>query len=172
MTKNALISIALFLAMVFIQVVCNRICLFNIAVPFVYIYFIVRLPMNMSVNWVLTLSFLLGLAVDIFSNTYGMNAMACTIISVLRKPVFALYCSREDEMSSPIPSIRSLGAGNYIKYMFTITLLFCSCIYLIQLFTFRNFLLTFLRIIGSTVLTSILLFGFDCIATTRREKRL
>lgn len=172
MTKNAFISVLLFLTMVFLQIICNRICLFNIAVPFVFIYFIIRLPLTLSVNWVLTLSFLIGLVVDVFSNTYGMNAMACTIIAVLRKPILGLYYSREDEMSVPIPSIRTLGVGNYLKYMVTITLLFCLCIYVIQLFTFQNFLLTFLRIIGSTILTASVLFGFDSIATTRREKRL
>lgn len=172
MTKNALISILLFVVMVFLQIICNRICLFNIAVPFVFIYFILRLPLTLSVNWVLTLSFLIGLVVDIFSNTQGMFAMACTIIGGLRKPVFGLFYPREDEMSIPIPSIRTLGVGNYIKYMFTLTVLFCVCIYVIQLFAFNNLILMSLRIVGSSVLTAVILFGFDSIATTKREKRL
>lgn len=167
MTKNALVSIAVFLLMVFLQVVCNRICLFNIAVPFVFIYFILRLPLSLSANWVMTLSFLIGLVVDIFSNTHGMNALACTIIGSLRRPVFTLFYPREDEMTIPIPSIRTLGVSNYIKYMFTLTLIFCTCIYLIQLFTFYNFGLTALRILSSTILTSVILFGFDSIVTTK-----
>lgn len=172
MTKNALISLLLFILMVFLQIICNRICLFNVAVPFVFIYFIIRLPLTLSVNWVMTLSFVLGLVVDIFSNTHGMFSMSCVILGALRKPVFSLYYPREDEMTVPIPSIRTLGIGNYTKYMFTLTLLFCNCIYLIQLFTFSNFLLTLLRIVGSSILTAIVLFGFDSIATTKREKRL
>lgn len=172
MTKNALVSLLLFLLMVLLQIICNRICLFNIAVPFVFIYFILRLPLTLSVNWVMTLSFLIGLVVDIFSNTQGMFAMSCVILGALRKIVFGLFYPREDEMTIPIPSIRTLGIGNYIKYMFTLTVIFCTCIYVIQLFTFNNFLLTFFRIIGSSILTAIILFGFDSIATTRREKRL
>lgn len=172
MTKNTITLTFLFLLMVLVQIICNRICLFNIAVPFVFIYFILRLPITLSVNWVLTLSFLLGLCVDIFSNTYGMNAMACTIVAILRKPILGLFCSREDEMSNPIPSIRTLGIRNYTNYMFTFTLLFCICIYIIQMFTFNNILLMFFRILGSSILTSVILFGFDSIATTRREKRL
>lgn len=162
----------LFIAMIFLQIICNRICLFNIAVPFVFIYFIMRLPMALSSNWVMTLSFVIGLVVDVFSNTQGMNAMACTILGAVRRPIFALYFPREDEMSDSIPSIRTLGIGNYIKYMSTLTLLFCVCIYLIQLFTFYDFMLTILRIVGSTILTAIVIFGFDSIATTSREKRL
>lgn len=167
MTKNAIVSAVMFLLMVFLQVVCNRICLFNIAVPFVFVYFILRLPMSLSVNWVMTLSFLIGLVVDIFSNTYGMYAMSSIIIGALRKPIFTLFYPREDEMSNPIPSINTLGVSTYIKYMFTLVLLLCVVIYFIQLFTFYNIGLTIMRIIGSSLLTAVILFGFDSIATTK-----
>ena len=167
MTKNAIVSAVMFLLMVFLQVVCNRICLFNIAVPFVFVYFILRLPMSLSVNWVMTLSFLIGLVVDIFSNTYGMYAMSSTIIGALRKPIFTLFYPREDEMSNPISSINTLGVSTYIKYMFTLVLLLCVVIYFIQLFTFYNIGLTIMRIIGSSLLTAVILFGFDSIATTK-----
>ena len=167
MTKNAIVSAVMFLLMVFLQVVCNRICLFNIAVPFVFVYFILRLPMSLSVNWVMTLSFLIGLVVDIFSNTYGMYAMSSIIIGALRKTIFTLFYPREDEMSNPIPSINTLGVSTYIKYMFTLVLLLCVVIYFIQLFTFYNIGLTIMRIIGSSLLTAVILFGFDSIATTK-----
>lgn len=172
MMKNIITSVVLFVLLVFLQAICNRICLFNIAVPFVYIYFIMRLPMTMSVNWVMILSFVLGLIIDIFSNTAGMNAMACTILAATRKPVFSLFYPREDELSDTIPSIKSLGVANYTKYMSLLTLIFCLCIYIIQMFTFYNIALTILRIIGSTLLTALVIFGFDCIATTKNEKRL
>lgn len=172
MTKNVFTSALLFLLMVFLQIICNRICLFNIAVPFIYIYFIIRLPLTLSSNWVMTLSFLIGLTVDVFSNTYGMNALACTIIGAMRRPIITLFFPREDEMGVPVPSIRTLGIGNYLKYMCTLTLLFCVCIYIIQMFTFNNVLLMICRILGSTLLTAIVLFGIDSIATARREKRL
>ena len=172
MIRNIITTVLLFVLLVLMQVVCNRICLFNVAVPFVFIYFIIRLPMSMSINWVLTLSFLIGLIVDIFSNTAGMNAMACTILAVIRKPILTLFCPREDEMAETTLSIRTLGVGNYVKYMSLLTLVFCICIYLIQMFTFYNIALTILRILGSTLLTAIVIFGIDCIATTKSEKRL
>lgn len=172
MNKNIISSIFLFVAMVFLQIICNRICLFNVAVPFVFIYFILRLPMTLSVNWVMTLSFIIGFVIDIFGNTYGMHSFACTLLGAMRKPIFNLFYPREDEMSNPIPSIKTLGIGNYVKYLSTLTMLYCTIIFLVQLFTFNNFGLTFLRIVCSTILTSIIIFGFDSLATTNREKRL
>lgn len=167
MTKNAFVSAIMFVIVIFLQVVCNRICLFNIAVPFVFLYFILRLPLTLSVNWVMTMSFIIGLVVDVFSNTYGMYAMSSTIVGALRKPICTLFYPREDEMSIPIPSISTLGVSTYLKYMFTLVLIFCVVIYVIQLFTFYNFGLTLMRIIGSSLLTAVILFGFDSIVTTK-----
>ena len=67
----------LFIVVVFLQVtIGNNIHLLGVAIPFLYIYFIIRLPLSLSVNWTLTLAFILGLVIDIFSNTPGMNALA------------------------------------------------------------------------------------------------
>ena len=173
MSKQVLQFAMLFIGMLLAQVICNRICLFGVAVPIVFIYFIIRLPMNMSVNWVMCLSFLLGLGVDIFSDTQGMNALAATILAASRKWVFQLYFPREDDLGNPVPSMRSLGLVVYAKYMLTAVLLYCIAVFFIQAFTLRHFEITLLRIISSSVLTFLMLLGFDSIATTRHsEKRL
>lgn len=173
MSKSVLQFVMLFVGMLLAQVICNRICLFGVAVPMVFIYFIIRLPMNMSVNWVVCLSFLLGLCVDIFGDTQGMNALAATMLAMSRKWVFSLYFPREDDLGNPIPSIRSLGIAVYAKYMVTAVLLYCTVVFLIQAFALKHFEITLLRIVSSTILTFLVLLGFDSIATTRRrEKRL
>ena len=114
----------------------------------------------------------MGLIVDIFGNTPGMNALACTLISALRLPVFNLYVSREDEMSSPLPSIDSLGMGNYFKYMSTMVILYCIFLFFIQAFTLKDVLLTVERMGFSSMLSIILILGIDSLVSTRREKRL
>lgn len=153
-------------------IIFNHICLFNIATPIIFFYFILRLPISLSVNWVLSLSFLLGLSLDIFSDTQGMNALACTILGGLRKPLFSLYSPREDEVANIIPSIQSLGIGTYLKYSFTATLLYCFLILLIQAFQVEDIYLLILRTVASTLLSFILILGIDSIMTISSEKRL
>lgn len=172
MIKTILQFALLYVIMVLVQVICNHICIFGVAIPLIYIYFIVRLPINLSVNWAMTLAFLLGLTIDIFSNTQGMNALACTVTAALRRPVFSLYFAREDDLANPIPSIRTLGSGIYIKYLLSIVLLFNILLFLIQSFTLADIRITLLRIIASTILTTFLLFGIDSLDNTKREKRL
>ena len=172
MTKTVIQFIALFLALLVLQLVCNKIVLFNVAMPVVFIYLIMRLPVNLHGGWVLTIAFFTGLIMDIFNNTPGMNSLACTIMAASRRPVFNLFVSRENDMSIPIPSVDSMGVGDYFKYMATLTTLYCLLIFLIQAFTLHNFLLTLARIVGSSALSIIIIFGLDTLVSTRREKRL
>ncbi len=166
MSKLTLQFILLGVILVFAQVIVfNHICLFNVGVPMVFIYLIIRLPITLAVNWVLTIGFFLGLIVDVFSDTYGMNAVACTVLAMLKRPVLRLYVPRE-------PSMMSLGAGVYMKYLLTLTLIYCALIFTIEAFTFFNPLQLVLRIIFSTFLSMIIMLGIDSIMTPRSEKRL
>lgn len=166
MTKTTLHFIILFVVMTLAQVVCNNICLFGLAVPLIYIYFIIRLPVTLSPNWVMTLAFVIGLVIDIFANTQGMNALACTITAALRKPIFGLYFSHEDDLGDSIPSISTLGPAIYIKYMATTTLTFCALLFLTQAFTLHHLQITILRIVCSSVLSAILIFGIDSVVSS------
>ena len=172
MTKTVIQFIVLFLALVVLQLVCNKIVLFNIAMPVVFIYLILRLPVNLHSGWVLTVAFFSGLLMDIFTNTPGMNSLACTMMAAVRRPVFNLFVSRENDMNIPIPSVDSMGIGDYFKYMATLVTIYCALIFLIQAFSLHNIVLTFARIAGSSILSIIIIFGLDSLVSTRREKRL
>lgn len=172
MTKTVIQFIVLFVALVLLQLVFNKIVLWGIAMPVVFIYLILRLPVNLHDGWVLTIAFFTGLLLDIFSNTPGMNALACTVMAAVRRPVFNLFVSHENEMNVPIPSVDSMGVGDYFKYMVVLVTLYCLLIFMIQAFTLHNIGLTLARIAGSSVLSIIIIFGLDSLVSTRREKRL
>ena len=169
MLQFILLGFILVLAQV---IVFNHICLFNVAVPLVFIYLLVRLPITLSVNWMLTIGFFLGLIVDIFSDTYGMNTLACTIEAMMRKPILRLYVPREEDLTRPEPSMYSLGTATYLKYLLTLTLLYCSLILLIEAFTLSNPVRLLLRIVFSTIRSMALMIGIDSFMTPQSEKRL
>ena len=172
MTKTVIQFIVLFLALVVVQLVCNKIVLFNVAMPVVFIYLILRLPINLHGGWVLTIAFFSGLIIDIFNNTPGMNALACTLMAAVRRPVFNAYVTTENDNNQPIPSVNSMGVGDYFKYMATLVTLYCTLIFLIQAFSLHNIVLTLLRIACSSALSVIIIFGLDTLVSTHREKRL
>ena len=172
MTKTILHFVILAIVLILVQAVCSKLILFNVAVPFVFIYLILRLPMNWHTNVILTVAFLMGLMVDVFGNTPGMNALSCTVLAGVRHSVFNAFVPRENEMADPIPSMETLGLGVYLKYMVTLVLIYCTLIFFIQAFTLRDVLLTLERILASTMLTALILLGIDSLVSTQREKGL
>ncbi|MBO4870931.1 MAG: rod shape-determining protein MreD [Muribaculaceae bacterium] len=172
MTKTIIQFVILAIVLILVQAVCIKIILFNVAVPFVFIYLILRLPMNWHTNIILTVAFLTGLMVDVFGNTPGMNALSCTVVAGVRHTVFNIFVPRENEMADPIPSIQTMGLGVYAKYMITLVFIYCTLIFFIQAFTLRDVLLTFERILASTLLTALILLGVDSLVSTKREKGL
>ena len=171
--KNTLFHFfILFVALLVAQVICSKIILFSVAMPVIYIYLILRLPLNYSLNWTLTIAFLFGLFVDMFNNTQGMNSLACVVMTIVRRPVFDMFILRDDEDNDPIPSMDSLGITGYLKYMATLVTIYCAVLFLTQAFTLHNFPLTLLRIVASSVLSILLIFGIDSLVSTQREKRL
>lgn len=89
MSKSAIGYIFSFIILVLLQVsVFNRIALFGYATPFLFLYFILKLPTTLSANWTMTLSFLMGLVIDIFSNTPGMYALASVSVAFVRRTFY------------------------------------------------------------------------------------
>lgn len=173
MGKTALNFVILFFVLIISQVViCNNICLFNTAIPIIFIYLIVRLPLTLNINIVLTIAFLTGLLVDIFSNTQGMNALACTILSFVRRHILRLYVPREEDISEGEVSIKTIGFTSYFKFILTIVFLYCAMIFTIESFSFFNPLRLISQILSSTIFSFIIILGIDRIANKQSEKKL
>lgn len=160
MTKTFLSFLLLFVVLVLAQVtIFNHIWLFGMAMPLVFIYFIISLPVTTSANWMLTLGFITGLTVDVFSNTAGLNALSCAILAGLRHPILRLYLPREEDMTNPVPSIRSTGVATYAKYILTMTITYCIVYFVIDSAGFFNIGTMSLRILASSILTFMLILA-------------
>lgn len=141
----------------------NRIALFHVAVPIVFIYFLISLPINMKLPYVFTLAFILGLFVDIFSDTPGVNALACVLIAALRMPVFYAYMEKDDTTSRLTPGVTSMGLMAYSKYLITFIVIYCFMAFTIEYFSFADVKGIVIMSAASTALTFVILLATDCL---------
>lgn len=155
-------------------VIFNHLILFHVAIPLVFIYVIVNMPVTLGTCWALTIGFLTGLGVDIFSDTIGMNALACTVLAFVRKPVYHLYMPIDDDLAGMCPGLRTMGVPAYLKYLITMTALYCTLLFTIEAFEFANIPLMLQRICFSTLLTFVIIYALNTISfrSPRREKKL
>lgn len=150
----------------------NHVCVWGVAVPFAFLYILLKLPITLSKEWLFTLGFAVGLIVDIFSDTLGMNALCCTLLMAFRRMILRLYVTRDDELSDPVLSIRSLGLFPFVKYTLTATLFYCAIYFTIEYMSANNIMRIISLAIGSTILTSLLIIGIDSLTVKKSEKRL
>lgn len=162
MNKSVFIFAILFVALVLAQaLILNHIVLFNCAMCFVFIYFIVSLPLDVKPNWLLTLSFLLGLTVDMLSDTPGLNALSCTVLGALKRPVFFAYEQHDDQKRDISPATASMGFLNFAKYLFTMSALYCIVCFFTEYMNFADVIDILIRIGASTVFTFIVILALD-----------
>lgn len=172
MNRTVLRFTILFIVLVLAQVlICNHIVLFGVGVPLIFVYFIIALPTGMSKNLLFTLSFLIGVIVDIFSDTPGVNALACTILAVVKNPVLYAYVDRDDKTRHILPSITTIGWGAYSKYLLSMTAIYCVLAFAIEYFSMIDLREVLVMAGASTALTFFLLMAFDCLYVTRRDRR-
>lgn len=168
MSKEVVKFAILFLMMVLAQVlICNHIAIFNVAIPIIFIYFIIRLPISMGKGLLFTLAFIIGLAVDIFSDTPGVNALACTLLAALKRPVYYAYVPRDDKTSYLTPSISSLGVGVYCKFLVTMVGIYCLLAFSIEYFNFADIKEIVILSASSCLLSFITLLAIDCLIISK-----
>lgn len=161
-------EILLFVILVLLQVLLfNRISIFGFAVPILYIYFLIKLPYGRNQFYVIISGFLLGLVIDIFLNTPGMNAAATTIVATLRSIILNLFYPK-NEYEDLVPGIH-LSAAAFIKFTITMVLLHQTLLFFIEAFTLFNLTSTIIRIGSSSLLTIVLILALDSLSI-RREK--
>lgn len=157
-----------FVVLILLQVLLfNNIHLFGIAMPVFYIYFLIKLPLGRSPFFVVISAFVMGLIIDIFMNTPGMNAAATTLVATFRKPILGLFFPRE-EYEDFVPSLH-IAAGPFIRFCFFFIILHQTLLFFIESFTFFNAINTLLRIAASSVLTIILILTIDSLIFNRKK---
>lgn len=153
-------------------VIFNNLVLFNVAVPLVFVYGIISMPVTWGTNVSMLIGFATGLLVDIFSNTLGVFTLSSTVLAFVRKPLFHLYVQRDDDLSGLRPSLRSMGAPAYLKYALTMVLAFCILCFTIDAFFIFSLWRYLLQIAASTAYTLVIIYALDSITTRQHEKRL
>lgn len=154
-------NIVRFVLLILVQVfVLDNIQFLGYATPMIYVLFILSLPVRFHRGALLILAFVMGLIIDMFSNTMGLHAFASVFVAFLRTPVIRMFVPL-DEGSDPSPSFRSFGVSPYIKYVVTLVLAHHTVLFLIESFSFINFSLLIPRILVSSIVTILLIFGIQ-----------
>lgn len=154
-----------FIGLVLLQVlILNNIHILGFATPFLYVYFILKFASGTSRNELMLWGFAIGLTVDVFSNTPGMNAAATTLLAFVR-PLFLRLFTPRDLLDSIVPSFKTMGIAPFLKFVVLSVLVHHLVLLSIEFFSFTSLPLLLLRVVACTLLT------FTCIMAIEGIRR-
>lgn len=150
--------------------VFNNIHLGGYINPFPYIYLILILPIGIGRLNLLFISFLLGLVVDVFSNTGGMHAAATTLIGFYRPLFLNAQSPREGYELQMAPHIRTLGVGLFGVYTMLMVFIHHLALFYLEVFRFSEFFYTLLKVFASSFFTIIIIVAIELLFARERRR--
>ena len=155
--KKTVLFVILMLAQV---LVLNHIQLLSCATPLLYVYLVLRTN-RFSPRWATLLwGFALGLSIDCFSNTPGLGAASMTLIALLQPYILDMFIAH-DNQDDVKPSFRTLGPAKYVVYTSICVFIFSLVFFTLEAFSFFNWLQWIYNIIGSTIITILLVLVIE-----------
>ncbi|HAO14657.1 MAG TPA: rod shape-determining protein MreD [Tenacibaculum sp.] len=150
--------ILLFLFFVLLQViVLNNVLLFGYINPYLYISYIFIFPLNQKRFLFLSLSFILGLLIDLFSNSGGIHAFATLFIAYIRlflvKTIF-----KKTESDYLLFDLKLETFDKVFNYVTILTIIHHFILFSFTSFSFNNFSDIIINTLLSTLFTLILYF--------------
>ena len=124
--------------------------------PFLYVLFLIQLPFETPPWLVLIISFVLGFCVDLFYGTVGMHMAARTFIGFLRPKILSSMAPRDGYEFGSTPTTQDMGRAWFFTFSFIVILTHHFILFYLEVFSFREFFSTFLRVIVSLVSTGLL----------------
>jgi rod shape-determining protein MreD len=119
--------------------------------PYIYIMFILLLPVEMPAWILLIISFAMGLIIDLFSGTLGMHTSATVLAGFVRPYVLRVISPRDGYEPGADPSIIIYGFRWFMIYASIIVFIHHFALFYLEVFRFADFFRTFLRVLLSSL---------------------
>lgn len=165
MNNRLILNTLRFIGLLLLQVlVVDNVRLGYYIHPYVYVLYIFMLPFNIP-NWQLLFAgFTMGLAVDMFNGTPGLNAAATVFMAFVRPFVINAMTRRKDINENDEPSLTNIGASRFLVYALILLLVHNIVLFTLEAFSFKLigvvFLQTLLSVLSSLMLIFIILLLF------------
>lgn len=157
MNKNVN-NILRFIILILLQVtVLNRINFGGFINPQIYVLYVILFPYyNKHKGYFLLSSFFLGISIDFFMNSGGINAFSLTLIAYLRQDIFNMIIGKQDKNESL--SFHDIPIAKAITYIIILTFIHNTSMFWLENFSFDELGQMFIRIFFSTIYSAVIIY--------------
>lgn len=172
MIRIFIINIIRFFFLVLFQVLfLKNFSMYNLAIPWFYVLFILLLPLQTSNFLLFLLSFLIGISVDMFSNSAGLHAAACTAMAFCRILLIRIITPRDGYEAAVEPGVKTMGIRWFLIYASILVLVHHLVVFNLEIFRLEEFFISSVRAVFSTVFTLFLIILSQYLFSAKRIRQ-
>ena len=157
MNSTVFSNIARFFFLILLQVLLlNNINFLGYVNPYLYVLFLILFPFNGNQTLFLLLSFLLGLGIDLFEDSGGINAAACLAVAYIRPALLRFSFGVSYDYQTV--KFSSTAYGSRFSYIAVLVFVHHFILFLLEIFSFAHLLLLLKKTFFSGIFTIVLVF--------------
>lgn len=158
MNRSVLINGISFVIYLFLQVlIFKNSVLFGSAFCFIYIGYLLLLPVETNPLWLMLIGFGMGLFIDMFYDSVGIHAAASVAVMYLRNFWLARVTPQGGYDSGAVPGLAADGLQWFLIYATPMVFIHHALLFFIEVGGFQYVGFTLLKIIFSTLYTMIVI---------------
>lgn len=150
-------------------VVMKHVVLFHTAFCFVYVAYLLLLPVEVNPIVLMGLGFIMGFTIDIFYDSLGMHAMAAVLIMYLRNYWLNLITPQGGYDSNAVPVLSMNGVQWFLIYLMPLVFLHHAVLFFIEAGGFQLFWFTLWKALASSLLTVLIIVIFQFMFGEKRR---
>jgi hypothetical protein len=170
MSRGMIFQVIAFFIYLFYQVlILQNVVLFHTAFCFLYILYLLLLPVETNPLLLMGIGFLIGFAVDMFYESIGLHAFACVLIMYVRNYWLNSMTPQGGYDSNSTPSLALGGLQWFVIYTLPLVFLHHAVLFFMEAGGFRMFWFTLWKIITSTFFTMLVILIAQFLFPSRRR---
>jgi rod shape-determining protein MreD len=152
-------NLILFIVLILLQtLIFNNLGISSLdIIPAFFLLFLIFLPFEIP-KWIILLSsFLLGLFIDIFSDTSGLNASSIAFVAFIRPLILQYLAPRGGYDTGTLPRVQSLGIAWFVRYSLILIFTHQFAFYFLENFGFHDFFRVLLKVLIGSIYSFVLI---------------
>jgi hypothetical protein len=170
MNRVNIFHIISFFIFLFYQVlILQNVVLFNTAFCFLYVLYLLLLPVETNPLLLMGIGFAMGFVVDLFYESIGLHAFACVMLMYVRNYWLNQITPQGGYDSGSVPSMALSTVQWFVIYIAPMIFLHHALLFFIEAGGFGMFWFTLWKVITSTFFTTLVILIAQFLFPSRRR---
>ena len=170
MSRISIQQIILFFIYLLYQVmILQNVVLFHTAFCFLYVLYLLILPVEANPMMLMGIGFLMGFAVDMFYESIGLHAFASVTVMYLRNYWLNSLTPQGGYDSSSVPTLAMNGVQWFLIYSVPLIFLHHALLFFLEAGGLSMFFFTLWKVVTSTLFTTVVILIAQFLFPGRRR---